>query len=103
MKKVENRCSMSLLKYLAQTRPARSFEEPAQGGYCMCIQINDTIPWLDTICQVKLLQSSCAQAEIHKSAAAYFHPIKRVKEEKIRQLRCVQDMDDIVIPLGIQK
>lgn len=79
MKKVENRYSMRLLKCPVQTRTARIFEEPAQGGYCVRIQINDTIQGFNTICQVKLLQSSCAQLEIHKSATANFHPIKRVE------------------------
>lgn len=78
--------SIGLLKCPVQTRPARIFEEPTQGGYCLHVQINDTIQWFNTICQVKLFQSSCAHLKwclarmaIHKSAAAYFHPIKRVK------------------------
>lgn len=78
--------SVRLLKCPVQTMPARIFEEPTQGGYCMHIQINDTIQWFNTICQVKLLQSSCAhlkwclaQLSIHKSAAACFPPIKRAK------------------------
>lgn len=51
---------MRLLKCSVQTMPARIFEEPAQGSYCMYIQINDTIQWFNTICQVKLLWNSCA-------------------------------------------
>lgn len=86
--------SIRRLKCPVQTMPARVSEEPAQGGHCTHIQINDTILRFNTICQVKLLLSSCAhwkwclaQLVIHKSAAAYFHPIKRVKEEKNPQIQ----------------
>lgn len=47
-------------KSLSDLFLARILEEPAQGGYCMHIQINDTIQWFNAICQVKLLPSSCA-------------------------------------------